>query len=74
MGPALEMAGDEPTLEERVAASRRAKVRRPGFLPLSAGWLARMDADRSVQRGARPVTVPLEHLRHPSPRGWPAFP
>jgi uncharacterized protein YbjT (DUF2867 family) len=45
VGQALEIAGDEPTLEEMVAAFRRVKGRRPWFLPLPAGLLARMDAD-----------------------------
>lgn len=45
IGQALEIAGDELTLEQMVAAYRRAKGRRPWFLPLPAGLLARMDKD-----------------------------
>jgi uncharacterized protein YbjT (DUF2867 family) len=45
IGQALEIAGDELTLEQMVAAYRRAKGSRPWFLPLPSGLLARMDKD-----------------------------
>jgi uncharacterized protein YbjT (DUF2867 family) len=45
IGQAMEIAGDEPTLDELVAAYRRVKGRKPWFLPIPPGLLARMDKD-----------------------------